>query len=142
MAIHSDSTSAIARASRSGAGPGQELARTIEKVVKHLRRSNRSVDTLWVKGNAGIPGNERADFLAGKAAEKGWSQVTSLAHLKLRISGRFRTANESWHHDPTHHGALEILPPPPRSHAWIEKGTRWPARQHRFAPVIGDRRGT
>jgi len=45
-------------------------------------------------GHQGTPGNERADILAGKAAEKlGHSRTVSLAHLKLQIprsSGRQR----------------------------------------------------
>ena len=62
-----------------------------------------------------MPGNERADKLAGEAADREkWSEVASLAHLKLRISEKFRQGKDKWHADPTHHGAEEILPPPPK----------------------------
>jgi ribonuclease HI len=45
------------------------------------------VDLVWIKGHAGTPGNERADKLAGKAAEMiGTQDVMSLSHIKLRIS--------------------------------------------------------
>jgi len=55
----------------------------------------RSVEIQWVKGHTGIPGNEKAGALAGKAAEKTiWLPTTSLAHLKLRISEKFRGAKE------------------------------------------------
>jgi hypothetical protein len=42
-----------------------------------------------------MPGNERADALAGKAAEKvAWSPTTSLAFMKLQISEGFRKSKE------------------------------------------------
>jgi ribonuclease HI len=98
MVVHSDSTSAIARAGHTGAGPGQGTARNIRNLVVELRGQGKGVDHVWVKGHHGTPGNERADALAGRAAEKaGYSKIMSIAHLKLRISEKFRSAKESWH---------------------------------------------
>ena len=75
---------------------------------------SRTADILWVKGHVGILGNERADRLAGEAVEKlGPYTALSLAHLKLRISERFRTAKDRWHAVLHHHGTMEIPPPPP-----------------------------
>jgi ribonuclease HI len=59
MVIHSDSTSA---------GPGQRIARDIQKSVKTLEAMSRSAQIVWVKGHSGVPGNERADAFAGAEA--------------------------------------------------------------------------
>jgi hypothetical protein len=87
------------------------------EVGNELRRmtQRRTVDLVWINGHAGTPGNERADELAGKAAELvGTYTAMSLAHLKLRISQRFRNAKDEWHADPAHHGTMEIPPPNPK----------------------------
>jgi ribonuclease HI len=60
-------------------------------MVAHLPRHNHSAEITWVKGHTGTPANERADALAGMAAEKvSWSPFTSLALLELRVSEKFQ----------------------------------------------------
>jgi ribonuclease HI len=114
MTIHSDSTSAIARAGHTGAGPGQTVACNIWKMVRSLR--NRSVNIVWVKGHEGTTGNEKADTLAGIAAEKpGFSKDMSMAHLKLRISERFRNAKERPRNITERKRSHHL---PRRNHAW------------------------
>jgi len=57
------------------------------------------------KGHPGVPGNKRADQLAGKAAEsRGTSTLASPAYLKSRISERLNTSKEAWNRDPKNHG--------------------------------------
>jgi ribonuclease HI len=91
------------------------IARNIRNMVCGLRE--RNVNLVWVKGDEGTPGNEKADVLAGRAAEKpGHSKTMSIAYLKLRISEKFGNAKESWHKSLGQHGTEEI-PPWPRSHA-------------------------
>jgi hypothetical protein len=115
MIVHSGSTSAIARASHPGAGPGQTIARNIGNMVCELRGQEKTVDLVWVMGHQGTPGNEKADVFARQAAKKtGYANVMTIAHLKLRISERFGSKKEEWHKSPDHHGTEEIPPPPPQ----------------------------
>jgi hypothetical protein len=139
MTVHSDSTSAIARAGHTGAGPGQNAAPSIRNIVCNLWGRDKTVNLVWVKRQEGTPGNEEADALAGRAAEKpGYSRVMSIAHLKLRISEKFRKAKMTWHDVPIHHGAEETRPPPLRSTARTKCEMRLPVQRRRYVPVIGE----
>jgi ribonuclease HI len=116
LIIHSDSQSAIARSKHCGAGPRQRMARSIQKILADILGQGRSANIVWVKGHICIPGNEKADRLAGQAAGKvAWSQTASLSHLKLRVSERYREAKKKWHENPKNHGKDEIPPPAPKT---------------------------
>jgi ribonuclease HI len=141
MIIHSDSTSAIERASHTGVGPGQRVARDIHRQVSSLNSIHRSADIRWVKGHSEAPGNEAADTLAGNEGMKiRPSPVTSLTHLKTRIAKMYSEAKTTGSNAPGRTGTTSIGPPPPRrSHAWTKQGTAWQGRSHKFAVVTGDR---
>jgi len=95
LIIHSDSTSAIACSGHTGAGPGQAQATHIHTWVTNLQASGRPVNVVWVKGHAGVPGNEEADERARQAAEKAnFNPVMFIAYFKLKISDRFRSSKE------------------------------------------------
>ena len=88
--IHFGSTSVIARPQLSSPGLDQQVALSVW-LLQGIRASQRSAEITWAKGQGGMPGNERADVLAGVVAERQEaSTITSIAHLKLKISGRFR----------------------------------------------------
>ena len=64
MVIRSDPQSAIARASHTGPGPGQGLAKCTEDIVCYLPEG-RTVEIAWIKGHSGIPGMTRRTLLLG-----------------------------------------------------------------------------
>jgi ribonuclease HI len=65
-------------------------------MMRELRGQGKTVDLMWVKGLQGTPGNEKADVLAGLTARKtGYSMIMTIAHLKFRISEKFRTKKRS-----------------------------------------------
>jgi ribonuclease HI len=101
--------------------PGQTATRNIRNMVCELRGRGKTVDLEWVKGYQGTPGNEKADVLAGRAAEKaGYSKIMSISHLKLRISEKFRTKKRSGI-SPRDNTERKRYPlPRPRSLAWTE----------------------
>jgi hypothetical protein len=116
ITIHSDPISAIVRAGHTRAGPGQGRAINIRTIVCECRGKGKMARITWVKGHEGTPGNERADVLAGKAAEKaGYSKVVSLAHLKLQISEKFREAKTAWHGNRAPWDRRNSAPPPKKS---------------------------
>jgi hypothetical protein len=87
-------------------------ARAIQKFISFLSAESHSAQISWIKGHAGVPGNEKADVLAGQEAVKVvLSPAVSLTFLKLRISERYNKA-KIWNDNPNHRGKDAIDPPP------------------------------
>jgi len=98
----------------------------IHKWVSNLQRRGRKVDITWVKRHSDVPGNERADKLAGEVAEKlGLYTAISLAHLKLKISERLRKAKDG---TPTPHTTGRWIPPPPPKNSCLDRAKNAIAR--------------
>ena len=78
-------------------GRTRTTARKIQVMVARLSQQYQTAEIAWLKGHAGMPGNEKSDTLAGKAAGRiAWSPTTSLVYLILQISERFQKSKEKW----------------------------------------------
>jgi hypothetical protein len=111
MTIHSDSTSAIARARHTGAGPGKGWAINIRSMVCG---KGKIANLVWAKGHEGTPGNEKAGpgWKGGREARLLQSHV--LRPPEAPDLGQVQKAKTAWHDVPSNHGAEEIPPPPPK----------------------------
>ena len=115
--IFSDSQAAISRVQHDRTGPGQTLAvRSIETTRSLTTRGNR-VTIRWTPSHAGIPGNERADRMAKRAAEgkeeeacQEYLREASLSHLTRVTTEARSNATAVWIRD--HCGRRRRYRPP------------------------------
>jgi ribonuclease HI len=127
LPIFSGSTSAIARVKHNKTGPGQSRATEVIRDIQRRKAQGITAFIDWVQGHNNDPGNDRADELAGQAAQLppprlanpvtiAWmrktvsEQYTAVANIELREKGKHT-----------------ITPPPPKKSA-LDKGSNWEPR--------------
>jgi ribonuclease HI len=125
VSIHTDPTAAIARVQHNKCGAGQSRAVTVIGRIQRLRRRGQSID--WIKGHSDNKSNDRADYLAGQAAESqgpsGQHRV-SIAWVREKISNSCTTAANI---ELQSRGKLTIILPPPKKSA-LDKARNREAR--------------
>lgn len=70
LTIFCDSQTAIKRVQNDELGPGQAITKEIIQIAQKLTEEGVSIFIRWVPSHINIEGNEKADFLAKKAANK------------------------------------------------------------------------
>jgi len=104
VAVFSDSQAAIRRVAHLEPGPGQRLARRINREAQALLAHGIKTEIHWVLGHYCIPANENADRQANVAHEARWDMATerpdtSAANTARRISERRSAAKAKWEAD-------------------------------------------
>jgi ribonuclease HI len=119
VTVHSDSTAAIARVQHNKRGPGQSRAVKVIRHVQRLRNQRKRLSISWIKGHNGNTENDRADALAGRAAEDIQHSTSSLHQVS--IAWMNQKVSESYSEAATlelrDRGKHTIIPPPPKKSA-------------------------
>jgi len=104
VAVFSDSQAAIRRTAHLEPGPGQRLARRINRRARAILAHSIKTEIHWVPGHSGIPGNEEADRQANVAREaRGDTAIerpySSASNMARRISEGRSAAKAKWEAD-------------------------------------------
>jgi len=104
VAVFSDSQAGIRWVAELQPGPGQRLARGINRKVRGLLAHGIKTEIHWVPGHSGMRGNDEAHSQANVAREA-WDDMaterpyTSAAKMASRISGGRSAAKAKWEAD-------------------------------------------
>ena len=100
ITIFSDSQKAIKRVKDDSLGPGQDLARQAIATADWLAQKGIEISIKWVPGHANIEGNERADYLAKKAAEKPKPAIisgySSFTYIRKKLKNQNAESVQKW----------------------------------------------
>jgi len=104
VAVFSDSQAGIRRAAHLEPGPGQRLARQINRKAQALLAHAIKTEIHWLPGHSGIPGNKEGDCQENVAHEARGDTArerpyTSAANTARLICDRRSTANTKWEAD-------------------------------------------
>ena len=96
--VCTDSQAALRLLCNGSAAQGTPLGAELWTVLLALREENRSVHLQWVQSHCGLPGNERADALAGEASALPQEDVPTDARTLVGAvrQAAFRRWRSSW----------------------------------------------
>ena len=101
--VFSDSQAALKSLGTLGPGAGQQIRKHIQQEVAKAGRHGLRIKARWTPAHVGVPGNEKADEEAKRAADTGelrsmdtTDDWTSIAHLRRLVSEEKSEQEEEW----------------------------------------------